>query len=242
MQAYILLCPEPYLQKHGKELVHACQYLLKDIRTEGIVSICKLFISMLKIHPEYAVELLHPVMIDIMRNLLGDSDYLSIKQVYLQVVTRYFLSNQNALSRVLEEVQVENSLQKLLTIWFNTMPGVTQNEDKKLLALGLCSFLTVPNDLVMENFSAIMINIYETLSDIMESQTEGGEECDSLVLTDQAEIESNGMYEIEDYEYKTPHYDRFRVVCLKDPVHSVVLKECLQGQVLCFIKFEQFTE
>lgn len=122
MQAYILLCPELYLQKYGSELMQTCQYLLKDIRTEGIVIICKLFITMLKVHPA-AVELLHPVMIDIMRNLLGDSDYLSIKQVYLQVATRFFLANQSALSQVLEEVQVESSLQKFLQIWFSTMPG-----------------------------------------------------------------------------------------------------------------------
>lgn len=140
MQAYTLLCPELYLQKYGKEIRDACQYLLKDIRAEGIISICKLFITMLKVYPEFSIELLHPVMIDITRNLLGDSDYLSIKQIYLQVVTRYLLANQHALSKVLEAVQVENSLQKLLTIWFNTMPGVSQNEDKKLLAIGLCRY------------------------------------------------------------------------------------------------------
>lgn len=231
MQAYMLLCPELYLQKYGKELMQACQYLMNDIRTEGIISICKLYITMLKVHAEYAVELLHPALIDIMRSLLGDSDYLSIKQIYLQVVARYFLANQHALSQVLEETQVENSLQTLLSIWFNTMPGVSQNEDKKLLSIGLCSLLTVPNNIIMENFSAIIINVYETLCDIMKAETEDGEEVDSLVLTDVTDFESNGMYEIEDYEYKTPHFERFRVVCLKDPVHSVVLKEFLQKQV-----------
>jgi hypothetical protein len=231
MQAYLLLCPELYLQKHGKELIQACQYLMKDIRTEGILIICKLFITMLKVQPEYAVELLQPVMIDIMRSLLGDSDYISIKQIYLHVVTRYFLANQHALSRVLEEVQIENSLQKFLTIWFNTMPSVTQNEDKKLLAIGLCHLLTVPNDFIMEKFSEIIINVYETLCDIMKADSDDGEEVDTLVFTDQADLESNGMYEIEDYEFKTPHFDRFRVVCLRDPVHALVLKELLQNQV-----------
>lgn len=231
MQAYMLLCPEIFLQKYGKELMQTCQYLIKDIRTEGVVIICKLFITMLKVHPEYAVELLHPVMIDIMRNLLGDSDYLSIKQVYLQVATRYFLANQMALSRVLEEVQVENAFQKLLTIWFETMPGVTAKDDKKLLAIGLSAFLTVPNDFIMNNFSVIICNVYETLCDIMQADLEEGEEVDSLILADSAELDSNGMYDIEEYEYKTPHYDRFRVICLKDPVHTLVLKEYLQSQV-----------
>jgi hypothetical protein len=231
MQAYMLLCPELYLQKYGKELVQACQYLMNDIRTEGIISICKLYITMLRVHSAFAVELLHTPMIDIVRNLLSDSDYLSIKQIYLQVVARYFLANQHAFSQILEETQVEGSLQKLLTIWFDTMPGVSQNEDKKLLAIGLCSLLTVPNNIIMENFSVIVINVYETLCDIMKADTEDGEEVDSLVLADEQEFDSNGMYEIEDYEYKTPHFDRFRVICLKDPVHSVVLKEFLQKQV-----------
>lgn len=231
MQAYMLLCPELYLEKYGTAMIQNCQYMLKDIRTEGVVVICKLFIMMIKVHPEYGIKLLHSVMIDITKNLLGDSDYLSIKQVYLQVVTRYLLANQMALSRILEEVQIENSFQKLLKIWFETMPGVTQNEDKKLLAIGLSSLLTVPNDFIMENFSVIMINVYETLCDIMKADSDEGEEVDSLVLADVNDFESNGAYDIEDYEYKTPHYDRFRVVCIRDPVHSLVLKEYLQNQV-----------
>lgn len=239
MQAYILLCPEAYLQKYGKELIQTCQYLMNDIRTEGIVVICKLFITMLKVQPDYSLELLNPVLLEIMRNLLGDSDYLSIKQIYLQVVTRYLLANQHALSRVLEEIQVENSLQKLLKIWFETMPGVTQNEDKKLLAIGLCSLLTIPNDFIMENFSVIIINVYETLCDIMKADSADGEEVDSLVLTDAVELDSNGMYEIEDCEYKTPHFDRFRVICLRDPVHNLVLKEYLQSQVTVLMNLFQ---
>lgn len=204
---------------------------MKDIRTEGVVVICKLFITMLKVHAEYAVELLHPVMIDIMRNLLGDADYISIKQIYLQVTARYLLANQVALSQILEEVQVQNSFQKLLTIWFETMPGVTQNEDKKLLAVGLCSLLTIPNDFIMENFANIIINVYECLCDIMKADSAEGEEVDSLILTDAIDLETNGMYDLEDYEYKTPHYDRFRTICLRDPVHVLVLKEYLQSQV-----------
>lgn len=231
MQAYILLTPETYLQKYGKEMMNVCHYLMKDIRTEGVVIICKLFITMLKTHPTYSLDLLHPVMIDILTSLLGDSDYLSIKQIYLQVVTRYFLINPQALSQILEEVQVESSFKKFLVIWFNTIPSVTQNEDKKLLAIGLCNLLTISNDFIMENFAVIIINIYETLCDIMKSDSADGEEVDSLILTDTLEIESTGMYDIEDYEYKTPHYDRFKAICLRDPVHTIVLKDYLQSQV-----------
>lgn len=233
MQAYILLSPEMFLQKYGKEMVRVCQYLIKDIRTEGVVLICKLFITMIKVQPEYAVELLHPILKDILPSLLSDTDYLSVRQTYLQVAVRYFLANQHAFSQVLlEEIQVEDSLKKFLKIWFETMPGVTSMEDKKLLALGMCSLLTVPNDLITEHFNVIISDVFETLCDIMKSLGDDSEEFDSLILSaDTSEFESNGMYEMEDYEYKTPHYDRFRVVCLRDPVHVIVLKEYLQSQV-----------
>lgn len=230
-QAYILLNPEMYLQKHGKEMIRVCQYLIKDIRTEGIVLISKLFITVLKAHPDIAVELLHPVVIDIVRSLLNDKDYLSVKQINLQVAVRYFLANQHAFSRILDEVQVENSFKKFLTIWFETIPGVTCMEDKKLLALGMCSLLTLPNDLIMEQFNVIISDVFETLCDIMKSDGDGGAEYDSLILTDTSELESDSMYNMEDYEYKTPHYERFRAVCLRDPVHVIVLKDYLQTQV-----------
>lgn len=208
-----------------------CQYLLKDVRTEGIVVICKLFITMLKVMPTYAIELLHGIMNDIVKNLLDDSEYLSAKQVYLQVMTRYFIANQMAFSLILEEVRVENCFQKILSIWLNAMPNITHNEDKKLMALGLCSLLTIPDESIFENFSAIIINVYETLCDIMTLETPDGDEVDSLILTDATDME--GMCDFDEgYEYKTPHYDRFKTMCLKDPVHSIVLKEYLQNQLV----------
>lgn len=231
MQAYILLNPDLYLQKYGKEMIKVCQYLIKDIRTEGVILICKLFITIIKVHPEYAVELLHPVVIEVMRSILSDSDYLSVKQINLQVAVRYFLANQHAFSRILEEIQIENSFEKFLTIWFEAMPGVTCMEDKKLLALGTCSLLTVPNDVIMKQFNVIISDVFETLCDIMKSGGDDGKEFDSLILTEASELESNGMYDMEDYEYKTPHYERFRAVCLRDPVHSIVLKDYFQTQV-----------
>lgn len=154
----------------------------------------------------------------------------------MQVATRYLLANQHAFSQVLEELQIEDSLQKFLTIWLNTMPSVAQPKNKKLLALSLCSLLTVGNDIIQDSFSAIIINVYETLCDIMKSDVEGGEEVDSLVLNDINDLESNDMYDMEDYEHKSPHYDRYRNMCMKDPVHKVELKQYLQSQLVALKK------
>ena len=70
MQSYMLLCPELYLQKYGKQMIDQLLYLIKDIRPEGIVMICKLFIIILRIQPEYGVELLKPAIVEIMRFVL----------------------------------------------------------------------------------------------------------------------------------------------------------------------------
>lgn len=33
--------------------------------------------------------------------------------------------------------------------------------------------------------------------------------------------------------YSTHHYDRCRELCLKDPVHTIVLRDYFESQVLC---------
>jgi hypothetical protein len=231
MNAYILLCPELYLQKYGAEIVNQCQSLMKDIRTEGIVPICNMFITMIKVQPDYAIQLLHSVMIDIIKNLLDDTDYMTTKQIYLQVSIRYFLANNQAFSAILAETNVDSAFQKFLTIWLSTMPNMSQNEDKKLLALGLCSLLTIPNEIIYENFSAIIVNVYETLCDIMRQETEGSEEVDSCILNESTDLDT--MYFSDDaYEYKTHHHDRYRKMCFTDAVYSIVLKDYLQSQLI----------
>lgn len=67
IQAYILLNSDIYLQQYGKDLIKTCAYLLTDIRSEGIVMIMRLFQSCLRAKPQYAVELLRPVLPDIFK-------------------------------------------------------------------------------------------------------------------------------------------------------------------------------
>lgn len=39
------------------------------------------------------------------------------------------------------------------------------------------------------------------------------------------------MWNLEDFEYKTYHYERYRQLCLTDPVHTIVLKNYVESQV-----------
>ncbi len=126
---------------------------------------------------------------------------------------------------------MSDTLEKLLQIWFDTMRVCGNYEDKKLLALALCSLLTIPNNLLFEKFPMTVQCIYETLTDITKADLVDGQLVDTLIITEDDSIESSGMNDLEEYEYKTPHYDRCKKVCLQDPVHSVVLKDYLQSQV-----------
>lgn len=55
----------------------------------------------------------------------------------------------------------------------------------------------------------------------------------SLILTDDTRIEDDGLFKMEHIFYSTHHYDRCRALCMKDPVHTVVLLNYFDSQV-CF--------
>lgn len=53
----------------------------------------------------------------------------------------------------------------------------------------------------------------------------------SLILTDDTPIDDDGLFKMEHIFYSTHHYDRCRDLCMKDPVHTVVLLKYLESQV-----------
>lgn len=40
------------------------------------------------------------------------------------------------------------------------------------------------------------------------------------------------MFDMEEYESRTPHYERCKVICINDPVYKNVLKDSLQSQLI----------
>lgn len=223
-QAYTLLCPDLFLKKCSKELVSVCQCHLRDSPTKKIDEgddeedeedegddICKLLIMIMNMNAEFTVELLHPVMIDILRNILVETPY---KRSYALVAARYHLINRQALVQILDETRVEDALRKLLRIWLDVMFRVDENADMKLMAIALSSLLTVPNQAIMENSSTIVAKVNETLEYV------GWHEA-SRLLRHEA---------ISQSECKT-HDDRLRLMYMRDPIHGIILKDYLQSQV-----------
>lgn len=237
-QTYIFLCPDVFLPRYGKDIIKTCHYLLTDLRTEGVIVIYRLFLTVLRIAPKYSIELLRPYLVEVFKKYYEHEGFLQINQIYLQMIARILILDQVTFSMILNELGIADAMEKIVTAWLADMPAVARSNEKKLLALALTSLMTVSSDIIFENFSTIMNNICETLNDITNEDEQTGVKVDSLILTDDNEEEIGmmmfgyGFIDTENMQNETPHYDRCRAVCLQDPTHVIVLKDYLQSQLI----------
>lgn len=237
-QTYIFLCPDVFLPRYGKDIIKTCHYLLTDLRTEGVIVIYRLFLTVLRIAPKYSIELLRPYLVEVFKKYYEHEGFLQINQIYLQMIARILILDQVTFSMILNELGIADAMEKIVTAWLADMPAVARSNEKKLLALALTSLMTVSSDIIFENFSTIMNNVCETLNDITNEDEQTGVKVDSLILTDDNEEEIGmmmfgyGFIDTENMQNETPHYDRCRAVCLQDPTHVIVLKDYLQSQLI----------
>uniref|UniRef100_A0A2M4BC08 Putative nuclear transport receptor kap120 importin beta superfamily n=1 Tax=Anopheles marajoara TaxID=58244 RepID=A0A2M4BC08_9DIPT len=238
VQAYVFLNAEAFLPRYGSEIVKVCQYLLTDLRAEGVVLINRFFLTLLQAAPKYAIELLRPYLLDVFRHYYQQTDFPQVLQVYLQILSRVLINDQVTFSNVLGEMGVQDALERILTRWLEGMHLVTRLDEKKLLALGLCSLLGVSNEVIYENFAGIVTNITETLNDITNEDEQTGAKADSLVLSDENQDDicvtllGYGFVDPDVVHDETPHYGRCRSICMRDPTHVIVLKDYLQNQLV----------
>lgn len=111
--------------------------------------------------------------------------------MYLAIAARVLIIDQNVFIHVLQEVNETQFLERMLDVWINKMPLVTQLDKRKLLStysqiivfekpsslqmvshipptgLALTSLLTAQNDIIYDRFSSIIHAVCETLNDIM---------------------------------------------------------------------------
>ncbi|KFB43307.1 AGAP002970-PA-like protein [Anopheles sinensis] len=238
VQAYIFLDADQFLPRYGPEVVKALQYVLTDLRVEGVVLINRFFLTLLHAAPKYGIELLRPYLVDVFRAYYQHSEYPQVQQVYLQLISRVLINDQVTFSVVLSEVGAQDALEKILTHWLEGMHMVTRLDEKKLLALALGSLLPFSNEVIFENFGGILTNITETLNDIMNEDEQTGTKVDALVLTDENDDEIGntlfgyGFIDSDVCHDETPHFTRCRSICLRDPTHVIVLKDYLQNQLI----------
>lgn len=255
IQAYILLDAHAYMERYGRAFVEFCTRMFDDIRPEGIVLLLKVFETCLKTDPNYGLELVRPALPYIFKEVYANKQYPMLLSMYLMMVARVLLINQNVFMTIVQEVQQPNPLEKILDVWITKMPLVSEVEKRKLFCLAFCSIFS-NNTIVLERFPGIMQNISETLKEVMREEEETVEDenqtnaataaatnttasaakktvkfCDSLVFIDEHDLDTSSYCTLDDFDYKTYHYDRCRQLSLKDPVHKIVLTDCIEWQL-----------
>ncbi|XP_040161172.1 importin-11 [Anopheles arabiensis] len=237
VQAYVFLGAEVFLPRYGQEIVKTCQYLLTDLRADGVVLINRFFLTLLQAVPKFAIELLRPYLVEVFRSYYQQTNFPQVLQIYLQIISRVLVNDQVTFSVVLAETGAQDALEKILTAWLENMRRVTAIEERKLLALALSSLLTVSNDVIYKNFAGIITNVTEALNDVMDVFSQDTK-VDSLVIDDEnvdnvgVTLFSYGFIDSDMVQEETPHFSRCRAFCLRDPTHVIVLKDYLQNQLV----------
>uniref|UniRef100_A0A182NDW1 Importin N-terminal domain-containing protein n=1 Tax=Anopheles dirus TaxID=7168 RepID=A0A182NDW1_9DIPT len=237
VQAYVFLGAQVFLPRYGQDIVKACQYLLTDLRAEGVVLINRFFLTLLQTVPKFAIDLLRPYLVEVFRSYYQQTNFPQVLQIYLQIISRVLINDQVTFSVVLSETGPQDALEKILTAWLEDMRRVTALEERKLLALALSSLLTVSNDVIFNSFPGIMTNVTETLNDVMDVYTQDTK-VDSLVIVDENKEDIGmtlfgyGFIDSDVVQEETPHFSRCRAFCLHDPTHVIVLKDYLQNQLV----------
>lgn len=111
IQMYVLLNPAAFLYRHGKQLVKSCQYLLSDMRSEGIVMVMKLYEECLRCKPDVALELLRPALPGIVQKAVDNEEYPMVMTAYLSIVARLLICDQAGFGEVLQQVEHQQQLE-----------------------------------------------------------------------------------------------------------------------------------
>lgn len=246
IQAYILLDAHAFLERYGRSFIDFCNRMFDDIRPEGISLMLKVLEICLKTDATYGLELVRPLLPYIFRQVYSNKDFPMLMGMYLTMVARVLLISQQVFMEVIQELQQPDALEKILDVWITKMPLVTELEKSKLFSLAFLSIFS-NNPILLERFPAIMQNINDTLFAVMREDDDGEaadandpdkpnetkpvKYCDSLVFVDEYDLDTSSYCTMDDFDYKTYHYDRCRQLSLKDPVHKIALPQYIEWQL-----------
>ncbi|XP_066994048.1 importin-11 [Anabrus simplex] len=232
IQANILLAPEEFLKVYGEVVIASCNDMLSDMRSEGIVMTMRLVELCLRAAPNIATEVVKPMLPRIFEAVYKGEEYPMVMSMYLSIMARILLCSREVFSQVVLKLaqqlseRQETVLNKVLDVWLDKMALVTQLERRKLLGLALASLLTAQSSTVLDKFCGILLNVTEALNDVMKTD-DMGLLVDSLMLS-----EHGSPNQDDDVDYETEHDHRRKQLASQDPVHTIVLKDYFQAQIL----------
>lgn len=227
ISAYVLLFPEDILQMYGETLIRIFADMLTDLRSEGIIVIMRLLELFMKVNPNRSCVLLKPLLPNIFEIIYKGEEFPTLMSLYLSILSRILLVSRDTfietISKLSENIQQtpDEVLNKILDVWLQRMPLITQMERKKLLGLALSSLLVSNFRFVYEKFHGIVLAVTEVLNDITRTD-ETGAHIDALLYSAENDDQSS---------YDTDHEYRKKQLALRDPVHTIVLEEYFRSQI-----------
>ncbi|KAK9880322.1 hypothetical protein WA026_010202 [Henosepilachna vigintioctopunctata] len=232
--AHVLLAPELVLKSHGLRIMTICDTIASDLKNEEIMMLLRLVDIYIRVCPGLGTETVYPILPRLFQGIYKQEKYPMVMSMYLTIFSRVLLSSHTIFSQVLNNLAslynetVETTMGKIMDVWLFRMPIASQTEQRKIMGLALSYILTTQSRPVLERFGKIMIQILETLNDITKTD-ETGVSSDSLVLS---EGRSPSYFHDEGDSYETDHVQRKKQLILIDPVHTIVLKDYFQSQIL----------
>ncbi|KAK9506660.1 hypothetical protein O3M35_008554 [Rhynocoris fuscipes] len=233
INAYLLLAPTEFIQIYGETVIHSCADILTDLQSEGVLMIMRLLELFLKVNPITSSNLLKPLLPKIFEIIYQGEEFPILMSLYLSIMSRILLVSKDVFIEIINKVSMNVNqspdfvLNKIIDVWLDKMPLVTQLEKKKLLGLALTSLLTANSNFVYNKFCGILLAVSEVLNDITRTE-ENGAHIDALVYSENEFCSLND----DNGSYETEHDYRKKQLTLKDPVHTIVLEDYFKSQML----------
>ena len=154
-----------------------------DLQDEGVLLILRVVDLVLKIGPPNTPSKFGPLIFKSYQAVFQGTDYPMLMSLHLSIISWMLLRFPEECSCFMNQLEdyklsigtilednnsITSAAGRILDVWIEKMPMVTQTDRRKLLALGLSSLiLPTGSQVVHDRIYGIFQNVAETLNDIM---------------------------------------------------------------------------
>ncbi|XP_078607197.1 importin-11-like isoform X1 [Branchiostoma floridae x Branchiostoma japonicum] len=224
VDSYVLLGPGEFLQMYSGMLHTVLSDMMTDLRPEGVTHICRVIENMFRVFPVEAPQLFPDILSHCFKAVLDKEELPQLMSMYLVLIARVMLQNNAFFFTFLSSLASKLGLQPgevlgtLLDIWMERLDCISQPERRKLSALALASLLVSTEKVILERFCAIVNCCVEVLHDCCR------EDYSDILLMTENDPQPEDEMEMEEDR-------RRRQLSIKDPVHSVSLRDFVQAKL-----------
>ncbi|XP_052792511.1 importin-11-like [Mya arenaria] len=231
IEDYLILEPTKFMECYSTVLVDSLSSLVTDLRPEGVILVLTVVELVFKVFPSQGPQVFAPMLPGFVQSILNQDEHPMVMSIYMTLVARVTLQNQDYFWTFIDQFSTQSHIQStelmglLLAAWMEGIDNMTQPEKRKLSSLALASLLTANNSGVLEKFGSIVSVCVQVLHDVcrVPVDEETAIQLDALVIAD-------GDERGED-EHETEQEKRKRALTLKDPVHTIPLKDFVFQQL-----------